>query len=359
MKYRDLASDSAIVLVHGFAGDKAWQPMIDQLLEHPNLTSWDIDSFQYVSSWMPRWLRYRLVWSPSLTNIADSFSTYCMSTLNRYKHLSLLGHSAGGLIIERALMDSEWLRNRVRHVALFGAPTGGVRAARRLAFLNPQLRDVAAESTFLRTLQADLSRQWKDPTFAWRIVAAVDDVTVLRESVFYDFPRAVRRTVPGDHVTMIQPTRQDEPVVGLVANLLCSPRLFLSYVREDEAIVKDVFATLVRHEFTPWIDQGKLVAGDVWDSKILEALRESDRFLVFLSAHAIAKLSGEGVFRHEVDTAVALQKERGAQSAFVVPVRLEDVPLPQDLASFQWYDLFTGSAEGLAKALEASTLKPE
>jgi hypothetical protein len=34
------------------------------------------------------------------------------------------------------------------------------------------------------------------------------------------------------------------------------------------------------------------------------------------------------------------------------------VLLPKVLASFQWYAFFAGSAEGLAKALEASTLNP-
>jgi hypothetical protein len=35
------------------------------------------------------------------------------------------------------------------------------------------------------------------------------------------------------------------------------------------------------------------------------------------------------------------------------------VPFTKALASIQWDALFAGSAEGLAKALEASTLSPE
>jgi len=358
MIHRDEGQDRAIVLVHGFAGHASWRSLVSQLIAHPALKSWDIHSFEYVSKWMPRWLRYRLAWSPGLAKIADAFSTYCSSTLNRYRHLSLFAHSAGGLVVQRALLDSEWLRDRTSHVALFGTPTGGVDAARRLAFLNPQLQDVATGSAFLRALQTDLAEKWKVPPFALRIVAAVDDVTVTQDSVFYDFPRSVRRTVPGDHVTMIQPARPDEAVVGLIVNLLSSPRLFLSYVREDEARVKEVFAALVRHEFTPWIDQRRLVPGDVWDSSIMTALKDSDRFLVFLSAAAIAELSRDGFFRHEVDIALSMQKERGAQSPFIVPVRVEAVELPGLLARHQWYDLFSGDPEGLAKSLETSTSKP-
>lgn len=358
MIYRDEGHDRAIVLVHGFAGHASWRPLATQLIAHPALATWDIHSFEYVSQWVPRWLRYRLAWSPGLARVADAFATFCTSTLNRYRRLSLLGHSAGGLVVQRALMDSEWLRNRTSHVALFGAPTGGVESARWVGFLNPQARDLATGSAFLRTLQEDLAREWKEPPFALRIVAAVDDVTVTQDSVFHNFPRSVRRTVPGDHVTMIQPTQPDQAVVGVVVNLLSSPRLFLSYVREDEARVKEAFAALVRHEFTPWIDQRRLVPGDVWDSSIMAALRDSDRFLVFLSGAAIAELSRSGFFRQEVYAAISLQKERGARSAFIVPVRIEAVELPDLISRFQWYDLFSGDAEGLARSLETSTSKP-
>ena len=37
---------------------------------------------------------------------------------------------------------------------------------------------------------------------------------------------------------------------------------------------------------------------------------------------------------------------------------LEDVDLPDELARFQWYDLFSGSAEGLAAQLARITLNP-
>jgi pimeloyl-ACP methyl ester carboxylesterase len=353
MEYRNEGHDGTLVLVHGIAGETAWQPLVRQLTERPELQGWDIHSFEYVAKWAPRWLRFRLARSPDFERVADAFVTYCRSTLNRYGRFAILAHSAGGLVALRALLDSEWLRKRTSHVALLATPAGSVPAARLLRMLSPQYRDLATNSSFLSTLQEKMASEWQEPPpFALRVVAAIDDVTVTRDSVFHRFPESVRRVVPGDHVTMIQPQQADAAVVGVVVNLLTSPRVFLSYVREDAARVTEVYRALESREFAPWIDQRRIRLGEEWEDSIGSALRESECFLVFLSGAAIAELSQERVFRREVDTAIRIQKERGARSRFIVPVRIEDVALPDELARFQWYDLFTGNAEGLASLLE-------
>ena len=290
--------------------------------------------------------------------VADAFVTHCRSTLNRYGSFAILAHSAGGLVALRALLDSEWLRKRTSHVVLLGTPTGGVPAARLFGMLSPQYGDLATGSSFLNALQDELALAWEEPPFALRVVAAIDDVTVTQDSVFHQFPESVQRVVPGDHVSMIQPQRPDAAVVGVVVNLLTSRRIFLSYVREDAARVTEVYRALESREFAPWIDQRSLTPGELWEASIGAALQESDCFLVFLSAAAIAELSREGVFRREVDTAIQIQEERGARSRFIVPVRIDELDLPEILARFQWYDLFSGNAEGLASLLEKITLNP-
>ena len=358
MEYRNEGHERTLVLVHGIAGETAWQPLARQLTVRRELQEWDIHSFEYVAKWKPRWLRFRLARSPDLGRVADAFVTHCRSTLNRYSSFAILAHSAGGLVAMRALLDSEWLRKRTSHVVLLGTPTGGVPAARLFGMLSPQYRDLATGSSFLNALQHELASAWEEPPFALRVVAAIDDVTVTRDSVFHQFPESVQRVVPGDHVSMIQPQRPDADVVGVVVNLLTSRRIFLSYVREDSARVTEIYRALERHEFAPWIDQRSLTPGELWKASIESALQESDCFLVFLSAAAIAELSWEGVFRREVDTAIQIQEKRGARSRFIVPVRIDELDLPDKLARFQWYDLFSGNAEGLADLLEKITLNP-
>jgi pimeloyl-ACP methyl ester carboxylesterase len=358
MNYRDEGHKHTLVLVHGFAGEAAWRPLVTQLMERPELNSWDIHSFEYPARWLPRLQRFRLVMSPDLESVADLFSTHCRSTLNRYQSIAILAHSGGGLVVLRALLDNKWLWERTTHVALFGTPIGGAKLARILAPVIPQLRDMKPESPFLMSLEEGLASKWQDPPITLRVVAGSDDKEALQDSVFHRFPESIRRTVSGHHISMINPERPNPEVVGVVVNLLSSRQLFLSYVRQDEERVMEVFDVFKRREFTAWIDQRKLKPGDVCENSIKSEIRASDRFLVFLSAAAIAKLSKDSVFKREVDEAIDIQTKRGKGSRFIVPVRIDNQALPSKLARYQWYDLFSGDADGLANLLERSTSNP-
>jgi hypothetical protein len=93
-------------------------------------------------------------------------------------------------------------------------------------------------------------------------------------------------------------------------------------VREDAGRVAEVLRAIERHEFAPWIDQRSLKPGEVWENLTKTALRDSDRL------------------------------------PFIVPVRIDNLDLPSELARYQWYDLFSGNADGLVNLLERSTLNP-
>lgn len=46
MEYRNEGHDRTLVLVHGIAGEAAWQPLAGRLTERPELQEWDIHSFE-------------------------------------------------------------------------------------------------------------------------------------------------------------------------------------------------------------------------------------------------------------------------------------------------------------------------
>ena len=356
--YRDQGRKRSLVLVHGLSGEESWRPLLDQLMVLPELEGWDIHAFGYVTRWLPRWLRYRLVSAPDLARLANVFATYCQSNLSRYRNLAVLGHSAGGLIALDALLRYDWLRERTTHLALLGAPVGGVGAARLLGPVSPQFRDLTRGSRFLLDLQRRLDTEPLPRSYALRVVAGTDDTTLLMPSVFAHFHESVQRTVPGDHVSMIQPTGPDATIVRVIVDLLTSPRIFLSYVREDQDAVIKVFDALQARELLPWMDQRRLEPGEIWHASIMEALRSSDRFLVFLSPTSSAELKRDGVFLQEVETAIGIQDERGEPSPFVIPVRLPDLndsDIPPQLARYQMFDLSHRGSDDLAHFLETTT----
>ena len=55
----------------------------------------------------------------------------------------VVGHSFGGLIAQRALVDHEDLALKTSHVFLFGTPSAGLEKATGFSFFKRQVRDMA------------------------------------------------------------------------------------------------------------------------------------------------------------------------------------------------------------------------
>ena len=347
-----------MVFVHGMSGSKSWTSMIGLLKPLEELMEWDIYSYNYISKPFPRFVRFGMALSPRLSTVSEIFVTECEERLKQYSSIALIGHSAGGIVIQRAILDSRWLKLRTTHIALFGTPSGGVKNAWKYLAINPQVLDILRSSKFMARLWQDAGDFFTQMTsFKLRIIAARDDTTVPADSVYHKFPKQTHKRVPGDHVSMIRPKAADASVVVLLNNFLLSPSVFLSYVREDEARVLEVYETLDARELGPWVDQRNLVAGVDWAMEIYRELQDSDAFLVFLTEQSINELKNlEGVFRSEVDTAIRIQEERHEEeNPFLIPVRLENCDIPDFLSSFQAFDHFARSSQVLADLLEQYT----
>src|SRR3954464_11994140 len=97
-------NETAIVFVHGFTGDaKATWGDFPAILQHERaLDGWDVLSVGF-----PTRLRLALVgiWAadPDIATIADNLRTTILNADTDYKSVVLVGHSMGGLAIERAL----------------------------------------------------------------------------------------------------------------------------------------------------------------------------------------------------------------------------------------------------------------
>jgi hypothetical protein len=75
-------------------------------------------------------------------------------------------------------------------------------------------------------------------------------------------------------------TRHDERVTDT-----SSPRIFISYAKEDVCYADELRRLLKLADFDPWMDSAGLLAGDAWEARLLEIMRTSDFVVALLSEH--------------------------------------------------------------------------
>lgn len=114
-------------------------------------------------------------------------------------------------------------------------------------------------------------------------------------------------------------------------------RIFLSYARKDVAEVNALYDQLKRMGFSPWQDHKDILPGQKWLDAIFKAIRESPFFLACLSNNSVNK---RGVIQREVNEALDILREKLSEDIYLIPVRLEECPVPEELTKFQWVDLF-------------------
>ena len=107
---RDEKQDRAIILIHGFSGEShsTFGMMPAFLAGNPALYEWDIHCFGYPTALRPD---ITGVWAadPDLTTLAGFLTTALQDLIfKRYRQFALIGHSMGGLIIQRALLDGSF-----------------------------------------------------------------------------------------------------------------------------------------------------------------------------------------------------------------------------------------------------------
>jgi len=142
--------------------------------------------------------------------------------------------------------------------------------------------------------------------------------------------------------------------LGLLAGLLSSyladftkklrtaPRVFLSYSRENERAATKVAEALRSHGALIWMDVERLKAGDEFQSVIKKAIDDADSFVLLLS-------DNQGSFwKYEL----GLARSKGLR---IIPVLLQDVPVPGDLKNLQYVDLRKDFSSGMDELVKAAT----
>jgi hypothetical protein len=103
--------------------------------------------------------------------------------------------------------------------------------------------------------------------------------------------------------------------------------VFVSYSHSDESLVGPVVRLLRVNDSLVFQDKDRIPPGKRWREEIAKALAEAKLVVVFWCHHAS---ESEEVFQ-EWTAAVAQKKD-------VLPLLLDETPLPEALGAFQWID---------------------
>jgi mannose-6-phosphate isomerase-like protein (cupin superfamily) len=101
----------------------------------------------------------------------------------------------------------------------------------------------------------------------------------------------------------------------------------------------------------PWLDEEELLPGQDWEREIRNAVRAADLILVCLSRGSASRA---GFVQREIRFALDVAKEQPPGTIFIIPVRLEECEVPEELRRWQWFDYYNpGGYKRLLRALAA------
>ncbi|WP_346778474.1 TIR domain-containing protein [Burkholderia sp. Ac-20392] len=105
--------------------------------------------------------------------------------------------------------------------------------------------------------------------------------------------------------------------------------MFLSYAKEDNAVVKEFHDHLKALGLDPWMDTERLLPGQAWEREIDRALNEANVVVLFMSPRSVKKRS---FVTREANTAVQNLQYKHADDIYLIPVLLEPCDVPDEIS---------------------------
>jgi hypothetical protein len=115
------------------------------------------------------------------------------------------------------------------------------------------------------------------------------------------------------------------------------PGVFLNYSRQDADKVELLYQRLRETEFKPWMDVHDILPGRDWPRELKRAAKKSPFFIACLSESSVNR---RGYVQVELKEALENRSQLLPDDISLIPVRLDDCLVPEDLEQFQYQDLF-------------------
>ncbi|MDB5284337.1 MAG: hypothetical protein JWO06_3412 [Bacteroidota bacterium] len=234
--YRSEGNENIICFVHGFCGDpeSTFNPMPAFIVKEKELNGWDVLSIGYSTDLMPNIGRGIWAASPDINKIASYLKTNLDIIFSQYSRVALIGHSMGGLVIQRAILNMADI-HKISHVLFFGTPSAGLKKAWFMRWFKNQISDMDNEGEFIKKLR----KEWNDKftgkyPFRFATVAGELDDFVPVISSLEPFPHEYRSYTTGNHITMVKPMTESDTSFQIIKKVLHSDKNYLTGFDEKE-----------------------------------------------------------------------------------------------------------------------------
>lgn len=122
---------------------------------------------------------------------------------------------------------------------------------------------------------------------------------------------------------------------------------FLSHSSADKVFIRQIAADLTAKGIGVWLDEQRIRVGDSIPEKIAQGLAESDYFLI-----GISQRSSESAWvQKELNNALMSEVQR--RKVHILPLKLEDTPMPPIIADKKYADFSKSYKAGLDDLLTA------
>ncbi len=287
VEIRNEGNEQALIFIHGFTGkaEETWGLFPQLVMAEERLKGWDIYCLSYETKLIcgpPG------IWEsiPPIKRLSQFLVTKTeVEPLSTYRGLTLVSHSMGGLVAQKAMTISPRLRERVTHAFCFGTPSRGLYKAKLWALFNPQVRDMVFNGRFIERLRADWERKVAPlPGFHFTAVAGDSDEFVPPASSLRAFHPDSCRVVNGNHSEMVKPDRADSDRFGVLRDRLLGEAEELSFLNAARVASelndhRKVIANLEPHAAE--LDDRHMVTLAL----ALEEVGQADRAMELLHAH--------------------------------------------------------------------------
>jgi TIR domain len=124
--------------------------------------------------------------------------------------------------------------------------------------------------------------------------------------------------------------------------------VFIAYAHDDKKAIRNLYNRMAREGVQVWLDEEKILPGQDWEYEIRKAIRRSDVIIVCLSK----QFSRQRGYRQK-ELRIALEEANllPEGAVFIIPVRLEECEVPENLRRWQYVDLF--EPDGFKKLMRA------
>ncbi len=122
---------------------------------------------------------------------------------------------------------------------------------------------------------------------------------------------------------------------------------FLSHSSADKTFIRQLAADLTANGISVWLDEQRIRVGDSIPEKIAQGLAESDYFLIGMSQ----KSSESAWVQKELNNALMSEVQR--RKVHILPLRLDDTPMPPIIADKKYADFSKSYKTGLDDLLTA------